>query len=64
MSIPQVRQGSVRFNLREEEPPPSPFPFLLYLFYDESAVVAQLGERCIEVNLKASLNVKLFLSDI
>ena len=34
-SIPQVRQGSVRFNLKEEEPPPpSPFPFLLYLFYE------------------------------
>ena len=31
-SIPQVRQGSVRFNLREEEPPPSPFPFLLYTY--------------------------------
>ena len=25
-SIPQVRQGSVRFNLREEEPPPPLFP--------------------------------------
>ena len=31
-SIPQVRQGSVRFNLREEEPPPSPFPFFLYTY--------------------------------
>ena len=29
-SIPQVRQGSVRFNLKEEEPPP--FPFLLYTY--------------------------------
>ena len=25
-SIPQVRQGSVRFNLKEEEPPSPPFP--------------------------------------
>ena len=31
-SIPQVRQGSVRFNSSEEEPPPSPFPFLLYTY--------------------------------
>ena len=29
-SILQVRQGSVR--LSEEEPPPSPFPFLLYTY--------------------------------
>ena len=29
-SIPQIRQGSIRFNLKEEEPPPSSFPFLLY----------------------------------
>ena len=27
-SIPQIRQGSVRFNLSEEEPTPYPFPFL------------------------------------
>ena len=28
--MPQVQQGSVRFNSSEEEPHPSPFPFLLY----------------------------------
>ena len=30
LSMPQVQQGSVRFNSSEEEPHPSPFPFLLY----------------------------------
>ena len=35
-SIPQVRQGSVRFNSNEEEPPPLPFSLLaVYLFYDD-----------------------------
>ena len=36
-SIPQVRQGSVRFNLKEEEPP-LPFSLLaVYLFYGGKA---------------------------
>ena len=37
-SMSQVRQGSVGFNSSEEEPPTSPFPFLLYTY---SMVLAQ-----------------------